>query len=200
MQIRELGDHDLWLLIRAGDSLAYKELYARYFDVLFAAIVKRVKIREEAEDIIQDVFLTIWEKRLTMEIDGKIFPYFFSIMRYKVIHHLRQRSFSEKHTDALRAVGAEDVVSHPADREKTDRELLLEREAGQLPQQLRKVYSLSIDAGMSVTDIADQLELSHHTVKNHLKEIRKRFRSAAGKMASVLFSLVVFFLPMLTKH
>jgi RNA polymerase sigma factor (sigma-70 family) len=198
MQMRELGDHDLWLLIRDGHSLAYKELYSRYFDILFAAIIKRVKVREEAEDIIQDVFLTIWEKRLTMRIDGKIFPYFFSIMRYKVIHHLKQRTLSDKHEDAWRVAG--EGFTQLTDAEKTDREMLLEREAGQLPKQLRKVYSLSIDAGMSVTDVAHQLDLSHHTVKNHLKEIRKRFRSAAGKMASVLFSLLLFFLPMLTKH
>jgi len=195
MQMRELGDHDLWLLIRGGDPSAYKELYARYFDVLFAAIVQRVKVREEAEDILQDVFLTVWEKRLTMEINGNIFPYFFSIMRFKVIHYLRQRSLSEKHADALRTVEEEGAVVHPTGSEKTDREILLEREAGQLPQQLRKVYALSIDAGMSATDIARHLDLSHNTVKNHLKEIRKRFRSAAGKMASLLFSLLFFFLP-----
>jgi RNA polymerase sigma factor (sigma-70 family) len=192
--MRELGDHDLWLLIRGGDSLAYKELYSRYFDVLFAAIIKRVKVREEAEDIIQDVFLTIWEKRLTMEIDGKIFPYFYSIMRFKVIHHLKQKTFSGLQTEALRIVGEEEVVTYPIDSGKTDREMLLEREAGQLPQQLRKVYTLRIDAGMSITDIARQLDLSHHTVKNHLKEIRKRFRSAAGKMASLFLSLLFLFL------
>lgn len=200
MQWRELGDRDLWLLIREGDTHAYKELYLRYFDILFAAIVQRIKVKEEAEDILQDVFLTVWEKRHSMEINGRIFPYLFSIMRFKVIYYLKQRTFSEKHAEALKAIGEENAVLLPTATEKTDVELLLEREAGRLPQQLRKVYSLRIDEGMSVSDIAQNLDLSHHTVKNHLKEIRKRFRSAAGKMASFLYTLLVVLLPMLTKH
>lgn len=200
MQWRELGDRDLWLLIREGDTQAYKELYLRYFDILFAAIVQRIKVKEEAEDILQDVFLTVWEKRHSMEINGRVFPYLFSIMRFKVIYHLKQRTFSEKHTEALQAIGEDSIVLLPTDTEKTDIELLLEREAGRLPQQLRKVYSLRIDEGMSVPDIARNLELSHHTVKNHLKEIRKRFRSAAGKMATFLFSSALPLLSMLTKH
>src|ERR1700744_4002857 len=100
MQWRELGDRDLWLLIREGGTHAYKELYLRYFDILFAAIVQRIKVKEEAEDLLQDVFLTVWEKRHSMEINGRVFPYLFSIMRFKVIYHLKQRTFSEKHTEA----------------------------------------------------------------------------------------------------
>ena len=136
-----------------------------------------------AEDIVQDVFLTIWEKREEIELREKLFSYLYSIMRFKVIRYLKQKSLSEKHLSALKSLTEEtpDHLTIPLERD--DRTLLLEQASGQLAGQLKKVYYLKYDAGMSIPDIADQLDLSHHTVKNHLKAIHKFFRRAAGKLS-----------------
>lgn len=187
MHSANVTDQDLWLLIRKGDESAYKQLYLRYFDVLFAAILRRIGDRQEAEDLLQDVFLTLWEKRAEIELREKLFSYLYSIMRFKVIRCLKQKTLSEKHLSALKLLVADDNVMAPF--EEDDRARLLEQTSGRLTGQLKKVYSLKYDAGMSTSDIADQLELSHHTVKNHLKAIHKVFRQAAGKLSSFLFSI-----------
>lgn len=189
MQPVNVMDQQLWLMIRKGDEVAYKQLYFRYFDVLFAAIIQRIGDRQEAEDIVQDVFLTLWEKREEIELREKLFSYLYSIMRFKVIRHLKQKELSDRHLSALKLL-VEDT-DQTALLEKDDRSILLERTSAQLGGQLKKVYSLKYDAGMSIADIADHLELSPNTVKNHLKAIHKLFRQAAGKLSSFFFQ--VFF-------
>ena len=188
MELAKVTDQELWLLIRKGDEIAYKELYFRYFDVLFAAILQRTGDRQEAEDILQDVFLTIWEKRAEIELREKLFSYLYSIMRFKVIRSLKQKTLSERHLSALKLL-TDEASDHKIPLERDEREVLLEQTSGQLAGQLKKVYSLKYDAGMSISDIADHLELSHHTVKNHLKAIHKVFRQAAGKLSSFLFQI-----------
>lgn len=180
-------DQQLWLMIRQGDEIAYKQLYLRYFDVLFAAIIQRVGDRQEAEDIIQDVFLTIWEKKGEIELREKLFSYLYSIMRFKVIRHLKQKELSDRHLSALAILTEETDATTPL--EKDERVVLLEETSGQLAGQLKKVYSLKYDVGMSISDIASHLELSPHTVKNHLKAIHKLFRQAAGKLSSFFFQI-----------
>jgi RNA polymerase sigma-70 factor, ECF subfamily len=189
MQAANLTDQELWALIRQGDELAYKELYFRHFDVLFAAIIQRIDDRTEAEDILQDVFLTLWEKREEIELREKLFSYLYSIMRFKVIRYLKHKTLSEKHLSALKMLTEETPYDPAVPLERDDRSVMLERTSGQLAGQLKKVYSLKYDAGMSIPDIADHLELSPHTVKNHLKAIHKLFRQAAGKLSSFLFQI-----------
>ncbi len=189
MQAANVTDQQLWHLIRQGDESAYKQLYFRHFDVLFAAIIQRVGDRQDAEDIIQDVFLTLWEKRQEIELREKLFSYLYSIMRFKVIRYLKKRSLSEQHLSALKLMAEESPYEIVAPLEKDERAILLERASGQLDGQLRKVYALKYNAGMSVSDIADHLKLSPNTVKNHLKAIHKLFRQVAGKLSALLFQL-----------
>jgi RNA polymerase sigma-70 factor (ECF subfamily) len=189
MQSANVTDQQLWNLIRQGDESAYKQLYFRHFDVLFAAIIQRVGDRQDAEDIVQDVFLTLWEKRQEIQLREKLFSYLYSIMRFKVIRYLKQKNLSERHLTALQLLAEEAPYEAAAPLEKDERAVLLEQTSGQLEGQLRKVYTLKYDAGMSISDIADHLELSPNTVKNHLKAIHKLFRQAAGKLSSVLFQL-----------
>ena len=126
------------------------------------------------------------EKRQEIELREKLFSYLYSIARFKVIRHLRQKTLSAKHLSAL-TLSAEEVSGDSLPLEHDDRVHLLERTSGRLTGQLKKVYSLKYDAGMSIPDIADQLGLSPHTVKNHLKAIHKLFRQAAGKLSSFFF-------------
>ena len=188
MKSVKLTDPELWLLIRQGDEFAYKELYVRYFDVLFASIIQRIADRQIAEDILQDVFLTLWEKRESIELREKLFSYLYSITRFKVIRYLRQKMLSEKHLSVLKNSISEASAGVPP-LEEDERLTLLEQASGRLTGQLKKVYILKYDDGMSVPDIADHLDLSHNTVKNHLKAIHKLFRQAAGKLSSILFQL-----------
>lgn len=189
MELANTMDQELWLLIRKGDENAYKQLYFRYFDVLFAAILQRIDDRQATEDILQDVFLSLWEKREEIELREKLFSYLYSIMRFKVIRYLKQKTLSEKHLSVLRQLTEETILDSLLPMEKDERVLLLEQASGQLAGQLKKIYALKYDAGMSISDIADHLELSHNTVKNHLKAIHKFFRQAAGKLSSFLFQI-----------
>ena len=192
MQSDGLSDKELWRLItKEDDRPAFEQLYRRYMRVLMAAICKWSEDRSDAEDILQEVFLDLWEKRRQIRIQNEVFPYLYSITRYKIFDRLREKKLTDRQVRAWNIIAGEEVVSTAAFREEEleSREELVNAEISQLPAQMKRVYLLSAGKGMSIREISEELLVSPYTVKNHLQKIRKRLRNAAARLSSFLFSL-----------
>jgi RNA polymerase sigma-70 factor, ECF subfamily len=184
------GDRELWRLItQENDAAAFEQLYRRYMHVLMAAIYKWSDDRVEAEDILQETFLDLWEKRRQIKIKREIFPYLYSITRYKIFDRLREKKLTDRQLQAWHSLSGEVTVPSAAFREEDleNKEVVVSSELAQLPAQMKKVYLLSAERGMSIREISEELLVSPYTVKNHLQKIRKRLRNAAVRLSSFFF-------------
>ena len=184
------GDRELWRLItQENDAAAFEQLYRRYMHVLMAAIYKWTDDKAEAEDILQETFLDLWEKRQQIKIKQEIFPYLYSITRYKIFDRLREKKLTDRQLQAWFSLSGEVTVPSAAFREEDleNKEVMVSSELAQLPAQMKKVYLLSAERGMSIREISEELLVSPYTVKNHLQKIRKRLRNAAVRLSSFFF-------------
>ncbi|MET0394392.1 MAG: sigma-70 family RNA polymerase sigma factor [Chitinophagaceae bacterium] len=169
----------LWQAVKQGDRIAFDRLYHLYVSPLFAAVYKHLRRREDAEDIIQEAFLDCWEKRAEITIESSVFNYLYSMARYKTLRFLKLNSHQAGQLQGLtellqqHASFAEYTVSEQRLRQL---EAALDHEMEALPHQMKKVLSLRVNDGMSAADIAGNLLISPHTVKNHLAKVRKRLR------------------------
>jgi len=186
MQVLYPHDDELWLKVQQGDEPAYHALYNRYGKVLLSAIIKLVQNREDAEDLLQDVFLTIWEGGSKMKIKDNVFSYLYSVMRYKTLRYLSNKEISAKHTAAWQMIRESEGLIEWISQHEKDASVVLKEAVDSFPPQLKKVYTLYIDRQLSVTDIATEMQLSQHTVRNYLKEIRRRLKEDAGNLAWLL--------------
>jgi RNA polymerase sigma factor (sigma-70 family) len=189
MQSDRLSDKELWRLIsQDNDRSAFEQLYRRTLHALMAVIYKWSDDSTEAEDILQEVFLDLWEKRSKIRIQNEVFSYLYSMARYKLFDRLRERQLTEKQMQAWTLLMQEEAVPATAfvEEEMADREALVSSELAQLPAQMKKVYLLSAEQGKSIREISEELLVSPYTVKNHLQKIRKRLRSAALRLSSFL--------------
>jgi RNA polymerase sigma factor (sigma-70 family) len=186
MQSGRLSDKELWRLIsQEDDRTAFEQLYRRTLHALMGAIYKWTDDTAEAEDILQEVFLDLWEKRSKIVIEHAIFSYLYSMARYKIFDRLREKQLSEKQVHAWTLIMQEEAVLTAAfyEEELVSREALVSSELAQLPAQMKRVYLLSAEQGKSIREISEELLVSPYTVKNHLQKIRKRLRSAAIKLS-----------------
>ncbi len=187
MQSGRHSDKELWRLIsQEDDRAAFEQLYRRTLHALMGAIYKWSNDEAEAEDVLQELFLDLWEKRSKIRIQNEVFSYLYSMARYKIFDRLREKQLSEKQVQAWTLVMQEDAVLTAAFREAelADREALVSSELSQLPAQMKKVYLLSAEQGKSIREISEELLVSPYTVKNHLQKIRKRLRTAAVRLSS----------------
>jgi RNA polymerase sigma-70 factor (ECF subfamily) len=189
MQSDQYGDKELWQLIsQEGNQPAFEQLYRRYLRVLMGAIHQWTDDAAEAEDILQEVFLDLWESRERIRIQRGVFSYLYSMVRYKIFDRLREKQLSEKQIRAWSQLIGEEAVSTAAFREAElqSQESVVLSELAQLPTQMKRVYQLSTEQGKSIHEISEELLVSPYTVKNHLQKIRKRLRNAALRLSSFL--------------
>ncbi|MGN6530532.1 MAG: RNA polymerase sigma factor [Ginsengibacter sp.] len=192
-------DKQLLCLVKTGDEAAFNVLFERYRSKLYYYLLRHVKSKEIAEEIVIDIFMKLWKGRGLADQIQDVSAFFHKVGYYKALDFLR--------TTARR----EDLKQVYIDRAKMEQvklpdELLIDEEAkllllraiNQLPPQRKLIYMLSRNEELSHEQIAEILNLSRSTVNNTIVSASRSIseylkKHAVGKVAlSVL--LICFFL------
>ena len=185
--------------IVAGDENAFRALYENNFDRIAKFTFKMCKSEAVTEEIVQDVFLKLWSNRENIGHVNDIEAYLFSIARNKTIDFLRRLA---KETNIIHTLSIQQTEIHNVVDEKLNEDsllILIEGALSCLSPQKRKIFEMSKIQGFSHDEIAETLQLSKSTVKNHLSEtlkyLKKYILSNPGNdLLLVMFYLEAFYL------
>ena len=176
-------DNYCLLKISEGDEQFFNLVFERYRNRLFTYLFKITKSKETAEEIVLDVFLKLWHGREIIHTIENLEAFLFRVAYHKAIDFFRAASRNPKLQQETW-----DLMSEIASSETTDRKLIENdiEEATQtavknLSPQRRKVYYLRNYEGLSYADIAQRLNLSHNTVRNHLSASLQFIRDFLSK-------------------
>ena len=170
----EERDREIMARIKARDPSALSELYDHYDRLLFGLILSILKKREEAEDILQEVFTTIWQKAELYDLErGSVYTWIISLARNKAIDRLGSKVYKEQKKQST-SLDNEDVY-HPlySDNESplentilTDRAERVRNALQQISEKQRMVLQVAYFNGMSQSEISDTHDIPLGTVKN----------------------------------
>lgn len=168
--MEQLDDTDLFTRIQADDRYAFSELVNRYSEILFRFIQRRVSCSEDSEDILQEVFVSLWNQRHKITIEISLYPYLFKAAKYKIIDWTINQQKKVIHSEKLLVSFQEELISHTAEDELLAKELaiLIDTEIDKMPTTMKSAFSLSRKESMSIKDIASELAISEQTVKNNI--------------------------------
>ncbi len=193
MPVHELYDiREYFQRLAKGDTSAFETIFYYYKKRVFGVAFKMLKCETEAEEIVQDVFLSIWLAKSRLSLIKDPDAYLFTITYNTVYSHLKKASRNKVQLTA--------IVHRISQIQNTTDETIAANETGklinaavqQLPPQQRVVYDLSKLEGLSYDEIAGHLQLSRNTVRNHLAEAMKAIRIFLKKAAMIFLSLAVF--------
>jgi len=192
---------DLVLLekIKASDHNAFDVLFDRYWEKLYKAAYARLGDDVIAQDIVQEIFIKVWQRRENISINISLENYLHGAVRLSVISHFRlQQANDLRMQDALERINLlEDSIETIAgyiELEKT-----LEEAVNGMPEMLKKVYMLRSD-DLSVKAIAGELGLADQTVKNYIAEATRRLRVViVEKYPEKHLTYLALLLPLLHK-
>ena len=184
-------EKDLLLQVAAGDERAFKKLFDLYKERFYAVALKMTGSDQVAEDIVQDVFMKIWNKRESLADIDNPSSYLFTVVYRLVYHHYRKVALERKLLQ---------VVPTLKDAVNTTDEMVLAHESynlisqaiKKLPPQQQLVFKLCKQEGLSREDVARQLQISPNTVKNHLAHALKFVR--AFLQSSYIILMITFWL------
>lgn len=182
-----LLDNELIDLLKSGDQTAYTQIYDRYQGLLFVYACKITKDEDEAEDIVQEVFFYLWDKRSTILFKTSLPAYLYSAVRYKYFNLLDHKKVRANYADSLQEfIEKGDVQADHVIREK-ELTRLIEKEISLLPPKMREIFELSRKEHLSHKEIAEKLNLSEKTVKNQINNALKELRVKLGMFTFLLF-------------
>lgn len=180
-----------WLLERlaAGDRQAFDDLYRHYVPAVYRNAFMLVKDREDAEDIVQDTFLALWHKRMTLAGRESVDGWLFVTCHNRCINNLRRR---QVHAKALRAIGDRTEHSFPASGFDQQWALVEGGVDSLTPRQRQALYLCKLQ-GKTYEEAAGIMEISRNTVKEYLSiamdAIRRFTRDHAKRMT--LFQVIL---------
>jgi RNA polymerase sigma-70 factor, ECF subfamily len=183
------SDEELMREIKADNMFAFDTLYNKYCKRIYKFGYSILKSHEESENLMQDVFLNLWENRNRVEKDSSVKSYLFSITYNSAISIIRKKVRETDFIDHLKSVGkiSEDTVNMEIEYlELTNR---LSEIIKSLPPRQKEVYLLQRVEGLKYNEIADRLNISVNTIENHMSRALKTIRDKLGNysLLSVLF-------------
>ena len=170
-------DKALFLQISQGDTTAFHKVFQRYRAPFHAAAYKMTRSGYIAEEIVQEVFITLWTKRELVAAADNSTHYLFTILYNSIYDHFRKLASERALKDILSQQAAEWEDS-PMEMllQAKEYQQLLDGILGRLPRQQQMAYRLSRLEGMSRTEVASHMRISPHSVKNHLQQAMKFIR------------------------
>jgi len=163
-------DEQLVQQMADGDREAFTVLYRRYWEQLFITAAKALRSKEEAADVVQDVFLSLWNRRNELKVQGSLTAYLHTSVRYKCINYIEKNITRRDYLLLLAKV----EVSSSSTNAEINLQLKEMRQAvsntiAKMPAKMQQVYKLSRQEHLSYKEIAECMNISVETVKKHIQ-------------------------------
>lgn len=196
MHDQSYTDNELFRLIAEGDEGAFRLLFHRYVPELRPLIMHITKTAAVTEDIIQETFLRLWISRDKLDTIENPRSWLLRIVFYQSFTYLRRQGVHTKAMDVMASRQDAGEAHNPTEEALAYAQIvrLVAEAVRQLPPQARRIYILSREKGLRIPEIAKELQLSPHTVKNSLvyslKTIRKRIEQSGHFIPLVILWLL----------
>lgn len=175
MDLRVLTDEQLLQLVRANNEQAFKEIYTRYWKPVFEAAWYRLANREIAKELVQTIFLRLWEKRHSIQITH-LHGYLQTAIKNSVINYIEASMVHKKYLQHVVYTGS--TACQGTESRLTFHELsqAIEKAIATLPERTRLVFRLSRFDHLSVREIAANLQISEKAVEYHITQSLRTMR------------------------
>lgn len=173
--------------LKEGDGTAFKKIFDRYYNILYAYILEILENRLFVEDVIEDVFMTIWEKRESIELERSLKSYLLRTARNASLDFIRKKNVRENYKDRIikriQIESTYDIFRTSGSSSYQEKELkeVINNAIDGLPRKCKKVFKLSRNFKMKNKEIAHFLDISENTVEKHMGTALARLREAISK-------------------
>ncbi|GBU07722.1 DNA-directed RNA polymerase sigma-70 factor [Bacteroidales bacterium] len=180
--------------LKAGSHADFTYLYERYVPRLYSFVFSLVKSKALSKDIVQEVFVRLWNNHSTIDLSLSFKAYLFKIAYNMVLNEFRRQVNSPIFADYMQyadnEASADNSTTHKVDFDDFCRALDLAKQ--KLTPRQREIFELNKEQGLSVAEIALLLKISEQSVRNQLSIALKQLRKQLCDYASILLIFLLF--------
>jgi RNA polymerase sigma-70 factor (ECF subfamily) len=188
---RSINEFLLLQQLAEGDRKAFRALYDLHRDKLFFYTLRLTESKQVAEDVLQEVFIKVWQQRENLKEIRSFDAWLFTLAKNQVINGFKRASLERTIIAGMKDAATEssDPVTQSINYRETNR--FLQEAINQLPPQQKKIYHLRQEQGMKTREIAHQLNISPLTVKKHVAQAVRSIRLLLEKQTGLTGALIV---------
>ncbi len=170
-------DSNLFLAVKQNDLKAFEELYMRYWLPLVNSAYKRLNSREKAEDIVQNIFIDIYQRRHSIELNISLRAYLNQALKFKILNEYRSHLINSKYQKHIffSSFCKNDLAN---ELEAKELEININHTLNSLPNKCKQVFNLSRKENLSNKDISARLNITVSTVEKHITKALKTLRNS----------------------
>ena len=163
-----------------------EQIYHNYWETVLDSAYRRVRDEEVAQDITQEIFISLWENRERLTITGTLGAYLQGAVKYKVINYFKSAIVKDQYQEDLALLTADQIgVSAENSLMLKDLNKEIDDALEYLPEKMRLIFRMSRMQEKTIREISEELNLSAQTVKNQI--------SAALKVLKERLSYILIF-------
>jgi len=190
-ELDRLDDQELMELLTQDDREAFDQIYNRYWKKLFMYAGKVVRDEDEAQDIVQEVFVSLWQRRKALININSLSSYLHGAIRFKGLGYIRSNSYKHNYISSLQVFFEEGSDTLNEQMEMKELDALIHKEIGKLPPKMREIFILSRVEQLSHKEIAEKLNISDLTVKKQINRSLNLFRLVLDERSGGLVTLML---------
>jgi RNA polymerase sigma-70 factor (family 1) len=175
MDYKLFTDEILLKLLKAGDGTALEEIYRRYGETVFLTALKKVRSKETAEELVQNLFVSLWARREQLDIQ-QLEPYLQSSIRYRVIDYIKSKIVHERYHQFAKEQSNTDESTSESRILLQELTIAIDNTIKKLPQKTQEIFRLSRYENRSIKEIAQYMNLSEKAVQYHVTQSLKFMR------------------------
>ncbi|MGB3065626.1 RNA polymerase sigma-70 factor [Sphingobacterium thalpophilum] len=188
MNVKDLPDSDLLHRLSYDHQDAFDEIYKRYWNELFRSAFNVLKDKDACMDIVQEVFIWLWEHRHQINISS-LKPYLHTAVKFKVANHIKKGKIRSSFFEQLKDIEEPQQLMEDS-LEVKEMMSFIQQFAHQLPNKSREIFLLSRQQHLSNREIAESLNISVKTVENQMTIVLRKLRSSLAKLISLLLFML----------
>ncbi len=173
----EFSDQELIRLLKLADHAAFNEIYNRYSPKVYYQVNQMLRDEDAAKDIIQELFVKIWDRAFNIKSDAQLGGYLYIAARNLVFKYIEKGTLQNDYIASLSAFSKELNETELKEFDERDLYIAIDLEIAKLPEKMRQVFELSRKENLSYHQISVQLGISEHTVRNQISNAMKILRS-----------------------
>jgi RNA polymerase sigma-70 factor (family 1) len=189
---RACPDLELLTLMGQHDEQAFSALYERYADKLYRFVYGKVKEKETTEEIIQEIFVSLWAKRDTLLVTFSLDAYLYGAARNKILSYIRSEKVRRRYAADFTLFAAGRIDNSPEELiNLKDLQQSIANSMEVLPSKCQEAFRLSRLEHLPIPEIAKHMNISTRTVENYLTQALRHLRKTLGAMVALVVGLFV---------
>lgn len=173
---KDRSDKELLYLTQNGDGAAFEAIYRRHARALFRYARKNIPVKEDCEELVQDVFESLWARRRTLKVES-VDRYLLKSIRYMIIRYFRRKGVQARYFEHYRIFAAMYDTDNQDINSEVRRSILTQGLEG-LPERCKMAVKLRITDNLSNQEIAERMNISKRTVELYISRALCHLRAS----------------------